>query len=73
MCFSFAFECLSSRRGGLELLMAAYRIPGSKRKREGQKRTREGSHDGTRDAVSSLKRVRGMWSSLFNLRTRGLI
>lgn len=33
---------------------------GSERKREGQKRRREGSRDGTRDAVSSLERGRGM-------------
>ncbi|KAK7882419.1 hypothetical protein WMY93_028593 [Mugilogobius chulae] len=44
-----------------------YRIPGSKRKREGQRRSREGRLNGTRDAVSSQEREQSMWDFLFDL------
>ena len=52
-----SFECLSRRRWGLEFFEdCIYRIPGSKRKREGQRRSREGSHDGTTDALCTQEK-----------------
>ncbi len=76
--FFIYVDCLNvfqGRDGGWSYGSSKSRVPGSEKKREGQKRRREGSRDGTRDAVSSLERGRGMLGggSLFDLRSRGLI
>lgn len=55
------FECLPRNRWGVGVVEAANpEFQVVRKKREGQKSRRGGSQEGTRDAVSSLERERGM-------------